>query len=50
MLDLDTSRIYSCSILPELPGCAGFQPASGATGGLLNQEEAMDATPARMMM
>jgi len=76
MLDLDTSRIYSCSILPELPGCAGlrpacgatgerldiarerrpsagcagFQPAPGATSGLLNQEEAMDATPARMMM
>jgi hypothetical protein len=50
MLDLDTSRIYSCSILPELPGCAGFQPAPGATSGLLNQEEAMDATPACMMM
>ena len=76
MLDLDASRIYSCSILPELPGCAGlrpacgatgerldiarerrpsagcagFQPAPGATSGLLNQEEAMDATPARMMM
>ena len=50
MLDLDASRIYSCSILPELPGCAGFQPAPGATSGLLNQEEAMDATPACMMM
>jgi len=31
-------------------GCAGFQPAFDATGGLLNQEEAMDATLARMMM
>ncbi len=40
----------SCGILPGLPGYAGFQPASGATGRLLNQEEAMDATPACVMM
>ena len=41
------ARLAGCS--PE-PGCAGFQPAFDATGGLLNQEEAMDATPARVMM